>query len=80
MRRELLVDYNDLENATEDDPLLTKEELARLLHCCERTVMRMVARGTMPPPIILSEKNLRWPRQQVRDRLRELQSHDEEIE
>jgi excisionase family DNA binding protein len=52
--------------ADDDDVLLTKAQLAELLNVSRRTVDRMVAAGTGPPPVILPSGRRRWRKGDVR--------------
>jgi excisionase family DNA binding protein len=52
--------------------LLTKQEVARLLKVSVRTIERHVALGKLPQPIRLSQRCIRWRRQDFDDHLERL--------
>jgi predicted DNA-binding transcriptional regulator AlpA len=49
--------------------LLTKQEVARLLRVCVRTLERHVALGKFLAPIRLSQRCIRWRRKDIDDYL-----------
>jgi excisionase family DNA binding protein len=54
----------------DDDDLLTKQEVAEMLHVSRRTIDRWTAAGKGPPSITLpSSGRRRWRRGDIRDRL-----------
>ena len=46
------------------EPMLTPDDVARLLGCSKRTVRRMVAKGQVPEPVRIG-RLIRWPREVI---------------
>jgi predicted DNA-binding transcriptional regulator AlpA len=56
------------------EPLLTNEDLERLLGIHRRTVARLCERGLLPPPLKLGGSN-RWRAEDVADAIEMLRTH-----
>ena len=48
-------------------PLLTVEEVARILCVSKRTIWRLVASGELPPPVKVGKRLRRWRLQDIED-------------
>ena len=52
-------------NVGNDDTLLTQREVTELLSVTARTIQRWLANGDFPPPIKLSNRIIRWRRDDI---------------
>ncbi len=48
-----------------DSPLMTVQDVAGLFSVHERTVFVWIANGRLPPPLRISQRILRWKREDV---------------
>ena len=44
--------------------MMTKEEVAKALQCCDRHIDNMRKDGRIPQPVELGKRCVRWPRKQ----------------
>lgn len=54
--------------------LLTVGDVAEMLRCSTKTVLRMVAAGEFPDPVRLGVQGVRWRKADVEDYVRKLGS------